>query len=128
VPRLHDVVVIALAAQRVARAISCDEITAPLRDVLDRWAELQQPRAAGRLARMVADLARCPVCTGWWASLAMSLAWPGPGRLRRGLSVAGAQVLLTLLERLVSEEGRAAIHHADIGQARSRALHATPAG
>jgi hypothetical protein len=40
-PRLEEVVVIGLAAARIARAISCDEITAPLRQRLarrpDRW-------------------------------------------------------------------------------------------
>ena len=39
--------------------------------------------------------------------------WPGPLRLCRGLSVAGSQVMITLAERLVSEQGRAAIHEAD---------------
>jgi hypothetical protein len=34
-------------------------------------------------------------------------------RFRRGLSVAGAQVMITLAARLVSEEGRAAVREAD---------------
>jgi hypothetical protein len=53
------------------------------------------------------------VCTGWWSSLLLSMVWPGRCRFRRGLSVAGAQVLLTLAERLVSEQGRVAIRQAD---------------
>src|SRR4051812_1703415 len=36
VPALAEIVVIALGAQRVARAISTDEIAAPLRDRVDR--------------------------------------------------------------------------------------------
>lgn len=116
IPSLQEVAVIALAAQRVARAISTDSISEPLRDRLDEWARRTQGRPSGGLAHTVAELAGCPVCTGWWASLAMSAVWPGSARVRRGLSVAGAQVMLALLERLISEEGRAAIHQADIKQ------------
>jgi hypothetical protein len=120
---LEEVVVIALAAQRLARAISTDEITAPLRDRLDTWAaSAKRGRATGVVAGRLADLVRCPVCTGWWTSLAMSASWPGGSRLRRGVAVAGAQVLLTLAERLVSEQGRAAVHHADITEARNKAV------
>ena len=105
--------VIGLAAARVARVISCDEITAPLRDRLARAARSVDGGGHGRLVRWASELVHCPVCTGWWASLALSAMWPGPLRLRRGLSVAGAQVMITLAERLVSEQGRAAIHEAD---------------
>jgi hypothetical protein len=114
-PGLEEVVVIALAAGRIARAVSIDEISAPLRDRLDR----PSPGATGAAARVrgrVADLVHCPVCTGWWSSLLLSLVWPGNHRLRRGLSVAGAQVMLTLAERLVSEQGRVAIRQADDDQ------------
>ena len=124
VPLLDEVLVIALGAERVARAISTDEFSAPLRARLDRWAESSRPGPSGAPARLIAELAHCPVCTGWWASLALSAAWPGRRRVRRGVSVAGAQVLLTLLERLVSERGRASIHDADVSAARSRRLGA----
>ncbi len=117
-PRLEQVLVIALAAQRIARAVSTDEITQPVRDRLDRWAGSDSAGARRGVARLVG----CPVCTGWWTSLAMSAVWPGKTKLRRGLSVAGAQVLLTLLERLVSERGRASIHEADLSEARNEAL------
>ena len=63
----------------------------------------------------MADFVKCPVCTGWWASLAASALWPGHHRLRRGISVAGAQVLVTLAERLVSEQGRVAVTQAEDG-------------
>jgi Protein of unknown function (DUF1360) len=112
-PRLEEVVVIGLAAARVARVISCDEITAPLRDRLARAARSVDGGGHGRLVQRASDLIHCPVCTGWWASLALSAAWPGRLRLRRGLAVAGVQVMITLAERLVSEQGRAAIHEAD---------------
>ena len=121
-PRLEEVVVIALAAQRLARALSTDSITAPMRRRVDELAAGATGASSRRLARTLADLLACPVCTGWWTSLAVSALWPGRMRLPRGLSVAGMQVLLTLLERLVSEQGRSAIHDADIRQARSRAL------
>jgi hypothetical protein len=122
VPSLEEVVVIALAAQRLARAISTDTISAPVRGRLSRWVERTPRRGAGALAHSLEELVNCPVCTGWWTSLAMSAVWPGPARLRRGVSVAGAQVVLTLLERLVSEQGRAAIHHADISEVHSEVL------
>ena len=110
---LEEVLVIALAAQRISRAISTDQIAAPLRERLDRWAADSEGRQQ-TVAIKVGELVRCPVCTGWWVSLAASALWPGRDRLRRGVSVAGMQVLLTLAERLVSEEGRAAVHEADI--------------
>jgi hypothetical protein len=125
VASLEEVAVIALAAQRLARAISTDTISAPLRQRLSRRAGRAPQRGAGTVARWFDDLINCPVCTGWWTSLAMSAVWPGPARLRRGVSVAGAQVVLTLLERLVSEQGRAAIHHADISEVHSEVLAST---
>jgi Protein of unknown function (DUF1360) len=111
-PRLEEVIVIAFAAARLARAISVDEITGPWRARLQQTAK---PPAGRRRAvnRFVADLVNCPVCTGWWASLAVSALWPGTQRLRRGVSVAGVQVLLTLAERLVSEQGRVAVGRAN---------------
>ena len=125
VTSLEEVMVIALAAQRIARAISTDTISAPLRQRLNGWAGRRQQRPLGSVAHTLSELASCPVCTGWWTSLAMSAVWPGPARVRRGISVAGAQVVLTLLERLVSEQGRAAIHHADISQVHSEVLTTT---
>jgi hypothetical protein len=122
VPPFGDVLVIALGAQRIARAISTDEITAPIRERLDRWAGDATGTAYGPVAQRLSELVRCPVCTGWWTSLAMSAMWPGTARMRRGISVAGLQVIFTLLERLLSERGRASIHEADIGAAKSRAL------
>jgi hypothetical protein len=120
--RLEEVAVIALAAQRLARVISTDAITAPLRRRVDDLAARANGRVSARAARALAELLACPVCTGWWSSLAVSAAWPGRARFRRGLSVAGMQVLLALVERLVSEHGRSAIHVADIRQAQSRAV------
>jgi hypothetical protein len=113
-PGLEEVVVLGLAASRVTRAISLDEISAPLRE---RFAE----RAArgGSVLEWGHKLVTCPLCVGWWVSLALSLALPGRHRLVRGASVAGAQALLALAERLVSEEGRAAIYDADIVEARA---------
>jgi hypothetical protein len=118
---LAEILVIALGAQRIARAISSDEIAAPVRDRVDRWAETATGRRRG-LARWTASLLRCPVCTGWWASLALSAVWPGRARVRRGISVAGGQVLLSLVERWISERGRASIHEADITAAQSDTL------
>jgi hypothetical protein len=111
--RLEEVVVIGLAAARIARAISSDEITAPLRERIARAAGPEHSGRGRPLVKWASELVNCPVCTGWWASLALSAMWPGPLRVRRGLSVAGAQVIITLAERLVSEQGRAAVKEAD---------------
>lgn len=127
VPGLQEVVVLALAAQRLARAVSMDEITEPLRERLDQWAlPVTERKVPQGVASRIAELVRCPVCSGWWISLAVSALWPGRNRLRRGVSVAGAQVSLTLIERLVSESGRGAIHQADITEANSEALDSRP--
>jgi hypothetical protein len=40
--------------------------------------------------------------------------WPGTYRVRRGLAVAGVQVVLSLAERLISEEGRIAVRRAGV--------------
>jgi len=118
-PRLEDTVLIALAGDRLARAISVDTITAGLRARIDRWAN---DTPGGPARRTLAELLHCPVCVGWWTTVAMSLVWPGRMRVRRGIAAAGVQVLLTLATRLVSEEGRAAIHEADLAERRRRAI------
>jgi hypothetical protein len=92
--------------------MSLDEISAPLRERL-RGESGQGAATGGRLRRLAADLVDCPVCTGWWSSLLMSIAWPGNHRFRRGLSVAGVQVVLAFAERLLSEEGRLAVREAE---------------
>ncbi len=113
-PRLEEVVVLALAASRVTRAVSLDEISAPLRKRIEARASQGGPALVWGH-----KLVACPLCVGWWVSLALSLALPGRHRLVRGASVAGAQALLALAERLVSEEGRAAIYDADIVEAQA---------
>lgn len=112
---LTDVVVLGLAAARLARAVSVDEIGQPLRDRVNE-------RTDGNVNRWATTLVNCPVCTGWWFSLLVSLVAPGRHRLLRGVAVAGVQVLVSLLERLVSEEGRAAIHEADRAAAVAEAV------
>jgi hypothetical protein len=117
VPHLGEVVVLAFAASRISRAISLDEITAPLRARLE-----ERAATGGTTLRWAAKLVECPLCVGWWVSLAVSVAAPGRHRLLRGASVAGVQVFLALAERLVSEEGRAAIHEADVVEAQASEL------
>jgi hypothetical protein len=112
--RLEQILVLALASNRLARAVTVDEITAPARQRLVAWAD-EHLSTAGR--SRLEQLITCPVCTGWWTSIGLSLLTPGPRRIRRGMAVAGAQVLLTLAERLVSERGRAAIHEAELVEA-----------
>ena len=112
--RLEQVLVLALAANRLARAVTVDEITEPARRRVLAWADEHLP-AAGR--SRLEQLITCTVCMGWWTSIGLSLLTPGRGRIRRGMAVAGAQVLLTLAERLVSERGRAAIHEAELVEA-----------
>jgi hypothetical protein len=117
-PGLQEVVVIALAADRIARAVSLDAITAPLRARL-RESSSRANGATAPLWHRTAELVDCPVCTGWWSSLLLSMVWPGDNRFRRGISVAGAQVFLTLAERLVSEQGRVAVRRAEVEDRRS---------
>lgn len=107
--RLEQVIVLALASNRLARAITVDEITEPARARSIAWGQQHLPAAAQQ--RLV-QLIQCPVCMGWWTSILLSVVTPGRRRLRRGMAVAGAQVLLSLAERLVSERGRAAIDEA----------------
>ena len=107
---------LALAATRLARVISIDEITAPVRARMEAWAgEPSSPK----WRTWSLELVRCPVCVGWWTSLGISLAAPGRNRLLRGVSVAGLQVLVALAERLISEEGRAAVYGAERAAAQS---------
>ena len=112
--RLEQIVVLALASNRLARAVTVDEITGPTRERLLAWTGSRLP-AAGQ--ERLEQLVNCPVCMGWWTSIGLSLLTPGPRRVRRGMAVAGAQVLLTLAERLVSERGRAAVHEAELVEA-----------
>jgi len=118
-PRLEETILVALAAGRLARAISVDRISEGLRARVDRWAA-EGDGSPGR--RKLAELVHCPVCLGWWTSIATSLAWPGRRRVRRGIAAAGVQVLLTLAERLVSEQGRAAVYEADVAEHSRRAI------
>jgi hypothetical protein len=111
IPRLEEVVVLALAADRLARAISVDEVSEPLRRRCHAWAATRRDSVGPHWVTRLLD---CPLCTGWWVSLAVSLAAPGRRRLLRGAAVSGAQVMLSLAERLVSEEGRVAIERADL--------------
>jgi hypothetical protein len=112
--QLEQILVLALASNRLARAVTVDEITQPARDRLLAWADEHLSAAArSRLEQLIA----CPICVGWWTSIGLSLLTPGRRRIRRGMAVAGAQVLLTLAERLVSERGRAAIHEAELVEA-----------
>lgn len=113
---------LALASTRIARAISVDEITKSGRERLERAAA--RPGGA-RWLDWAHRLVDCPLCIGWWTSLAVSLVAPGRQRLLRGAAVAGAQVMLTLAERLISEEGRTAIHMADRVEAELRDRAAT---
>jgi hypothetical protein len=117
--RLEEIVVLGLASNRLARAVAVDEITSPLRRGVRRWAAA---RPDDRLASKLAELLSCPVCTGWWTSLGVSLVAPGRARVRRGVAVAGVQVMLSLAERLVSERGREAIHDAETAELTSEGL------
>ena len=99
----------------MARAISVDDLTAPLRDRLKDRAASEDNGKYQKATQLVVDLVCCPVCVGWSASITMSAVRPGGNRLRRGVSVAGAQVMLTLAERLVSEQGRLAVREVEHG-------------
>jgi hypothetical protein len=116
-PRLEEVAVLALAASRLTRAVSLDEITRPVRERIG-----ERAGRGGTALTWFNKLITCPLCIGWWISIGVSLVAPGRHRVLRGVSVAGAQTFLALAERLVSEEGRAAIHQADVIEARAEQL------
>jgi hypothetical protein len=117
-PGLQEIAVLAFASSRLTRVVTLDEITAPLRERLETKAE------TGAASWVWASrLLSCPACVGWWVSLGISAVSPGRHRLLRGASVAGAQVFLALLERLVSEQGRAAISGADVAEAHAARTH-----
>jgi len=118
-PGLEQIAVLALASSRLTRVVTLDEITAPLRERLDAKAQDDADSTWVWANRLVS----CPACVGWWVSLGISVALPGRHRLLRGASVAGAQMFLALVERLVSEQGRAAISGADVAEAYADDVH-----
>jgi Protein of unknown function (DUF1360) len=76
---LAAVVIVGLAVFRVARLITADSITDPMRDRLYVWAWRddghghQTPTAVWRT--YVYELIRCPHCVGVWAAAGAYLWW-----------------------------------------------------
>lgn len=76
-PRPMDVALLALATQHLARLISKDTVTAPLRAPFTRFegpageGEVNE-RVVGRgLRHVVGELVSCPFCLGQWAATAL---------------------------------------------------------
>jgi hypothetical protein len=106
-------VLVGLAGARLARAVSVDEITKPLRDRLALWA--YRPDAVG-WQRWLYDLVECPICSGTWltaGAYAVSRYGKRRGPLNEELvtlaAAMGVHVLATLADRLMFQVGEAAI-------------------
>jgi hypothetical protein len=88
------VIVLGLAAQRVAMVVTEDSIFEPVRERVGRGAR------QGSTREWLANLIMCPWCFGVWAAFAVTglwfwaTDWPGLGEyLVTALAVAGTQVL-----------------------------------
>jgi hypothetical protein len=106
-------VLVGLAGARLARAVSVDAISKPLRDRLALWAYREDSRA---WQRWLYDLAECPICSGTWLTAGVyavsrygkrRLSWND--ELVRVAAAMGVHVLVTLADRVMFQVGEAAI-------------------
>lgn len=95
--------VVALAGYRLARAVSVDDITKPIRDLLYRWTYGELPPKRYRV--FLLDLIGCPVCSGWWITITLGLVAsaqltdaPLIQHLLLAVAAAGGQCWLTVRE------------------------------
>lgn len=95
--------VVALAGYRLARAVSVDDVTLPIRQGLYRWT---YERGAPKSYRVfLLDLINCPVCSGWWITIGLGLAAsaqltdaPITQHILLAIAAAGGQCWLTTRE------------------------------
>lgn len=121
---LLTILVVALAAHRLARAVAVDTISDRLRDVvyaraftqpdprpfpdgakdehdarLEGWEPAPPARVKSRVWSWMYGLVSCPHCCGWWLSLALWWAWAGYEWTRQwwitAAAVAGAQSIMS---------------------------------
>ena len=74
---VRDLVLLAAGTQALARIVSKDRVTSPLRAPFSRYVEdgtpgevVEEPRGEG-LQRATGDLLTCPYCTGQWIALGL---------------------------------------------------------
>jgi len=74
-----DFIVLALAAHKLARLITMDKVTSPLRAPFTRYegavgaGEVEEVERGEGLRRAIGDLATCPYCATPWAATALVL-------------------------------------------------------
>lgn len=99
------VIIVGIAAYRLARVVAVDSITEPARSCLF-WAGHADPDNTGPIvtSRVVAwayALVSCPFCVGWWLALLLWFAWPpaSTGAIAVGaLAAAGVASLCSSLD------------------------------
>jgi hypothetical protein len=94
---IHDAALLGLATARLARLVTREKVTRPLRAPFtekepdaDPDEVSEQPRGEG-LTRAIGELLTCPRCFAMWASSARAIAFvfaPGPTRVVSGLLAA----------------------------------------
>lgn len=96
--------VVALAGYRLARAVSVDDITKPIRDLLYRWT-YGTGKPPKNYRQFLFDLVTCPICTGWWITITLGLVTsmsltdaPAVQHLLLAVAAAGGQCWLTVRE------------------------------
>lgn len=92
-----DALTMTVATARLAALASQDEITQPLRNIVDRWAKDAE---YGSFRDRVSYLVNCKRCTSVWAAALVIVLWTRPAgrQIVRGLAFSqGAIALLDLL-------------------------------
>lgn len=105
------VLVVGLAAYRLARAVANDSITEPFRDWLYVGAYGDDPQpgdepVGGIFWRWAYALVSCPFCIGFWISLALYALWVNAGWTRPfigAVAVAGVAALLAGYDRALAK-------------------------
>lgn len=101
----YDVVLMTAGTHKLARLISKDAVTSPLRMPFTRYKEaggpsevMEEPRAEGQLQHAVGELVSCPFCLSVWVATGFSIGFVFAPRFTRiaasvMTAVAGADYL-----------------------------------
>lgn len=103
------VVLVGLAAYRLARALSVDSITEPFRAWVF-WAGhddpdgSDEPPVTSRPLAWLYGLVSCGYCASWWIALVLFLVWTGLGwvNLLAAVAAAGAAALFVGIDQAVA--------------------------
>lgn len=104
------VLVVGLAAYRLARAIANDSITEPFRDWLYVGAYGEDPQpgdepVGGKFWQWAYSLVSCPFCCSWWIALGLYALWINVGWTRPfigAIAVAGVAAQLAGFDRALA--------------------------